>query len=120
MADIRPIDANALYELFDRLRDELIVGFYVNYVIEAAPTLDYVPQKQWISVKDRLPEESAIYLVVVKEKYVFESQWNYHVDAASNYGDYIDDYWDTFIDWDEGQEVHVTHWMPLPKLPKEE
>lgn len=77
---------------------------------------------RWISVKDRLPEDGDSYLVVVKEKYDHEPEWRYHVDVASNYGDYIDGYWDTFNDWKEGQEVHVTHWMPipLPELPKEE
>ena len=76
--------------------------------------------RRWISVKDRLPEIGDSYLGVVKEKYPHEAKWNIHVDVAASHGKYIDDFWDTFNDWDEGNEVHVTHWMPLPEPPKEE
>lgn len=75
---------------------------------------------EWISVKDGLPEVANPYLVVVKEKYPHEEECNVYVDVAASHGDYIDDFWDTFNDWKEGQEVHVTHWMPLPEAPKEE
>lgn len=75
---------------------------------------------EWISVKDGLPEVVDSYLVVVKEKYPHEEKWNVHVDVAASHGNYIDDFWDTFNDWKEGQEVHVTHWMPLPEPPKED
>lgn len=73
----------------------------------------------WISVAERLPEIGASYLVVVEEKYPHETEWNIHVDVAGSHGDYIDGFWDTFNDWNEGQEVHITHWMPLPDPPKE-
>ncbi len=73
---------------------------------------------EWIKCSDRLPEEGDTYLVVVEEKtgLVIKSR---HVDVASNYGDYIDDYWNTWNYWKEGQEVHVTHWMPLPEPPED-
>lgn len=74
--------------------------------------------REWIKCSDRLPEEGGEYLVVVEEKAGLVSK-NRYVDAASNYGDYIDDYWNTWNDWKEGQEVHVTHWMPLPELPED-
>lgn len=72
----------------------------------------------WIPVSERLPDQCESYLVVVKEK----DQPNdlIHVDVASSYGKYIDDFWDTFNDWKEGQEVHITHWKPLPEPPKGE
>lgn len=54
---------------------------------------------EWISVKDRLPEESGNYLTFVKSK-VFES-----IGFAM------------FIDG-EFMSSFVTHWMPLPPLPK--
>lgn len=74
---------------------------------------------KWNSVDDGLPEIGDSFLVVVKEKYPHETNWNIHVDVASSFGEYIDGFWDTFNDWNEGQEVHITHWMPLPDPPKE-
>ena len=71
-------------------------------------------KQEWISVEDRLPEIGGTYLITLKEKYAYEDEWNYHVDVASYSFD-----WDcTFNDWDEGQEIHITHWMPLPEAPK--
>lgn len=72
-------------------------------------------KQEWISVDERLPEEGGAYLIVVKEKYESEKEWRYHVDVASFTFD-----WDCiFHDWDEGQGIHITHWMPLPPPPKE-
>ena len=53
--------------------------------------------KEWISVKDRLPDNDVLdeFLVVVKEKYDWEKEWRYHTDTAMNHGDYIYNYWDT-------------------------
>lgn len=48
-----------------------------------------------------------------------------NVDVATYYpydnpDAYIDNRWDTYNDWDEGQQyIHITHWMPLPEPPKE-
>ncbi len=68
----------------------------------------------WVSCEERLPEVGDSYLVFIKQKYDYENEWEYHVDVAMNYGSYIDDYWDTFNDWIEGQETHITHWAELP------
>jgi hypothetical protein len=80
--------------------------------------------QQWISVKDRLPEVVDSYIVVIKEKSSWEKEYTYNVDVAT-YNPYerayIDDCWNTYNDWDEGQEyLHITHWMPLPVPPKGE
>lgn len=47
----------------------------------------------------------------------WQKEYEYHVDYATNdeFG-YIDDYWDTVNDWDEGQDyIHITHYMPIPE-----
>ena len=78
--------------------------------------------QEWISVKDRLPDVGDSYLVVVKYKFTYEDEFCYDTDVATFRfdGGYIDGCWDTFVDWDEGQEyLHVTHWMFLPSAPKE-
>lgn len=37
------------------------------------------------------------------------------VDKAYSFGTYIDGFWDTVNDWDEGNDVHVLAWMSLPE-----
>ena len=74
---------------------------------------------KWISVKDRLPEEGDSYIVAGKMRLQGEP-WEYFTDVAASHGCYIDGFWDTFNDWVEGNETHITHWMPMPEPPKEE
>ena len=80
---------------------------------------------KWIPVVERLPEVVDSYIVVVKCKYDWEKEYEIGVDVAiyDPYCDnpYIDGCWNTYNDWDEGQQyIHVTHWMPLPEPPKGE
>ena len=85
-----------------------------------------VTVQKWIPVSERLPEIGDSYLVVVKYKYDWEKEYNIDTDVATFYpydnpDAYIDNRWDTYVDWDEGQQyIHVTHWMPLPEAPKGE
>ena len=64
---------------------------------------------EWVSVKDRLPEKSGCYLAIT---------------TAGNRSvlDYSNKYkmFNCFDDIEpKGLEIEVTHWMPLPELPKE-
>ena len=63
---------------------------------------------EWISVKDRLPEDDATYLVYGRN--------GYGIVFAVYYGD------GEWLTWDDLTNItrFVTHWMPLPPLPKEE
>ena len=80
------------------------------------------PRLQWIPCSERLPERIINgevetvqeFFVTVKERWPGE-EWSYHTDVAEFPGDYIDDIWQTYNDWREGQEVHVIAWMPLPE-----
>jgi hypothetical protein len=66
---------------------------------------------QWISVKDRLPEDISDVLILTKEKELCvgyyrssDNDWNMYNPCCSFH-----------------MELHgVTHWMPLPTAPKEE
>lgn len=71
-------------------------------------------KSDWIPCSDKLPEIGGSYIVsgIIKEQ--GRKELDHFVDVASNYGDYIDNYWDTFHDWNEGQEIHITAWRPLP------
>ena len=91
-----------------------------DYII--AHGVGFLPR--WIPVTERLPEVVDTYLVVVKYKYDWEDEYDIDVDVAT-YNPYekayIDDCWNTYNDWDEGQQyIHVTHWMPLPQPPEGE
>jgi len=68
----------------------------------------------WIPCSERLPEGPQTCIVTGRQKYAYEKEWDYFVDVADSEGSYIDGYWDTFNDWDEGQETHIIAWMPLP------
>lgn len=78
---------------------------------------------KWIPVSERLPEVVDSYIVVVKCKYDWEKEYEIGVDIATydpySGNPYIDGCWNTYNDWNEGQEyLHVTHWMPLPEPPR--
>ena len=81
--------------------------------IEALNKYEGKIKNKWISVEDRLPEVGGDYLVTIKMKYAWETEWEYHTDVAT-WGCGPEDAWCTLNDWCEGQEVHITHWMPLP------
>lgn len=72
--------------------------------IDETPTVG-----EWVSVKDRLPEENCEYIVFVTdiegEKCVTVDQWLSHAR-----------HWFLF---DDKAESEVTHWMPMPPPPKE-
>ena len=119
------------------MREKLIdlLGEYFGvdpayYGIEAQHFADHliangVTVQKWIPVTERLPEAVDSYIVVVKCKYEWEKEYEIGVDVATYdpYSDnpYIDGCWNTYNDWDEGQQyLHVTHWMPLPEPPKGE
>lgn len=75
----------------------------------AADMLEQDAEKtSWISVKDRLPEDDATYLVYGRN--------GYGIVFAVYYGD------GEWLTCDDLTNItrFVTHWMPLPKPPKEE
>lgn len=104
--NVRPIDANALLQ-------QECCGRISGIEVRNAPTLDYVPRQQWISVKDRLPEDPRFVLVYVKHP----SAHPFPAWSCIMTDMYLGDRWMENAD----EEVHeVTHWMPLPEAPKEE
>lgn len=69
--------------------------------------LDDIVIRQWISVKDRLPEDDAHYLVWVSDACT--------VERAMYYGD-----GEWLTEELDNLTRYVTHWMPMPEPPKEE
>lgn len=95
--------------------------------VKNAPTL--TPPSEWISVKDRLPEEVVDVLILVEERYPVcpgrdgVYRWIFT-------GWIVEDSWETVychgryslveqMERELGTSYVVTHWMPLPAPPKE-
>lgn len=75
-------------------------------------------EREWIPVNEKLPQISYTVLVAGRMKYRWEKEYFHFVDAALFTDEEI---FVTFNDWYEGQdEFMITHWMPLPEMPKEE
>ncbi len=74
---------------------------------------------RWIPVTERLPVRCTTCLVTIQDN--LDGECVCYVDAAcfDDEDGGIDGLWNTFHDWDEGQEIHVTHWMPLPSAAEE-
>lgn len=67
---------------------------------------------EWISVKDRLPEDGRDVLIC----YYFKPHLNMRFMAVSSYFVF-----DSIPRWQhESIGIVITHWMDLPELPKEE
>ena len=80
--------------------------------------MDVQPVKQWISVKDRLPDDNGKYMVWYKgELDICE----FDVESLTfgyTYDDY-DEMYSHLVCWDDGMDKDITHWMHLPEPPKD-
>ena len=107
---IRPIDGDELLGITrlldtDAVRQSKTASWLLDQVlhdIQAMPTL--TPPNEWVSVDERLPEEKQ--RVIVRCEHV-----------GTSVGWILWGNWMTDIGPGAGK---VTHWMPLPKSPKED
>lgn len=94
----------------------------LRLLVERQPTL--TPPNEWVSVEERLPEEQGQYIVFVDGKVTTDfycvcediKRWLSY-DGRFN-SIYIDPY--SSKPTREPPYPKVTHWMPLPSMPKEE
>ena len=116
---------NTRKKLIELLESGGVRDFPFNAVLADHLIANGVTVQEWIPVTERLPDVCDSYLVVVKYKYAWETEYNIDTDVATflPYDDpdaYIDNRWNTYNDWDEGQQyIHITHWTPLPEPPKD-
>lgn len=109
---MRLIDADALYRIvktecnpYGKPTIKWDDGMKVMEWIDSAPTVG-----GWVSVKDRLPENETEVIIIVQHRIGWYRAFAWH-DA---YG------WHSIADeFCDGDSDLVTHWMPLPKPPKE-
>ena len=114
---VRPIDANAmLNELrpvsFEAEHSAVLlsdVSKMMREWVERQPTL--TQPSEWVSVEERLPNDKQIVLFRQKNGFIYCAEY-----FAGN--SLCSPSW--FIDCDCWEAKEVTHWMPLPKSPKED
>lgn len=77
-----------------------------------------IPAINWIPFNSDDPQtdlHDTDYLIFLREDNLDHGKsWSYHVDVASPYGNYIDDFWNTTNDWIEGQIVQVLAYAEFP------
>lgn len=84
-----------------------------------------VPKIEWVPFDKDNPPKFLLchheYLVLIKEdNYDNGETWSYSVDLATPYGNYISNFWDTQVDWKEGQIVEVVAYAEFPFEVKED
>ena len=84
-----------------------------------------VTVQEWISVEDRLPEDSGYYLVVYRDKYNGNISIAFDMYVKCNVGEWWEsefacDITKQFLWATRLQDQEVTHWMPFPHPPKGE
>lgn len=80
--------------------------------VEGAQWADNNPKTPWISVEERLPEPEKDVIILNKRKQV-------DIDFLT------DDFEGGYYWWKSDEAIfceddEITHWMPIPELPKEE
>lgn len=78
-----------------------------------------VPEFHWIPFDESNPPCDVCieqqYLILIRESWTGNrNTWDYSVDIATPYGDYLSRFLDTTNDWDEGQLVEVVAYAELP------
>ena len=76
-----------------------------SYLIDHGATV-----QEWVPVTERLPEDSGYYLVVHQNKYNGSISIAFEMYIKCKIGEW----------WENDYAYDVTHWMPLPELPKGE
>lgn len=83
-------------------------------VLDLVPPANVRPVPEWISVEERLPEDSVFVLVVNDDGQMMIARYNHGVPRWEyKYTNYD---WDV---WDDDLQGPITHWMPLPEPPEE-
>lgn len=98
---------NVMEKLVHLLKDIMPLFTFeeqVDYLIDHGVTV-----QEWISVKDRLPENGDVVLCFMEFGEQRILQW-----------DSVSSWWLGYGHGDDWQKADVTHWMPLPKPPKGE
>lgn len=91
--------------------------------IAGANWADKNPKSPWISVEERLPEIE--YPSIGESDFVFvhvvnKDTGNEWIELSAKYNERFHDWMTIDFTWIKMRGGVVTHWMPIPELPKEE
>ena len=119
---MRAIDADRLLKMMSHWKPYMDMD-KVRKAVQNMPTL--TPPNVWVSVEERLPEYNPgtgakSYWVAKKDN---AGNWQMKIAQYCDYGYAMTMDAETEVtwrDWDFTKIVNVTHWMPLPKSPKED
>lgn len=112
----------------DRVKEKLveIIKFYAEFLSQ--DTIDAIAEsiiaegvtvQEWISVKDRLPDNKENDWVLAQ---VVEDNGFMHIPKVMEYRQQRNDWYEETYGWlsEHNGAFTVTHWMPLPQPPKGE
>ena len=81
-----------------------------------------IPKLDWIAFNPNEPpvdltDSEDAYLVLIEDRgyppHYLNEPYEYHIDVATAYGSYLDNFWNTTNDWDEGNDIHVIGYCDL-------
>lgn len=82
------------------------------------PKIEWIPFDRNNPPQDLCPDET--FLIFFREdNYNNGVSWSYLVDTATPCGSYLDNFWETENDWDEGQKIEVLAYARFPIYQKE-
>ena len=95
--------------IIDAKRTDHEEGSFTEYLADHLIT-NGVTVQEWISVNDRLPEDSGYYLVVYQNEHNGSTTIDIDMYVICNAGEW----------WSNEYKYKITHWMQMPPLPKGE
>lgn len=121
---MRLVSVESIEKFYKRMID--IIGaepgdirFSARDIVRNLDNIPTVPTfGKWISVKDKLPEEEGDYLTYLGYGGGEIAELYFDKDEEK-FGDLVPKYCDGAIDTEFEEAGAVSHWMPLPELPKE-
>ena len=118
LTDVNPIIRNltAMKSMYDAIALDGMIK-----ALEEAPAVDAeeLLREQWISVKDRLPDEEGKYIVIAYNGITIDILYFYKRYPYCNKGIRTDrPVWCGYDDYGDFEVKSVTHWMPLPEVGK--
>lgn len=112
-AEGKAFTGNGKIRVFQSIDNAAKVGFFVDCLVEYAP----VVHSRWISVKDKLPNKTSSYLVVLDGEDIDIRLFNSKEDPYQTWSSMLNKFivLNSRGEWQSTNRV--THWMPLPELP---